>query len=124
MEAAEGDEVNVGIDSFSHLEELLAEGIFAGTADGPWFGLAQIDNGEREIGSPFRNGVPKFAGVIGPSHDVNVRTFGFFQELACGKRAYFGESYPELFVHGWRLFEGMIHESCQLPVAGKVAGNW
>ena len=120
MESAEGDGLGVIADSVLHFEELVAEGIVAGVTNGPRFGLAQIDEDEGEFRSALDNGSVEFVDRVGPGHDVNVCTLGFFQQFAFCEWEYLGESDPELLVHGRvRGTVEMIYESCRLPVTSK-----
>lgn len=112
VKASEGDSANIVMNTRFHLEEFFAQGEFAGTADLPRFGLAQIDDLEREFaGAEFERG-PELLRIVAPRHHVNVRSPSFLEELAPWQWLYFGETYPNLLIHG-RVFwtrESYKHE--------------
>ena len=100
MKAAESYQLHVIVGTICHLEEFIPERIVAGTANGPWFGLGEIDNNEVEFGGSLDDGGAEFIGGCGPGHHVNVGTASFIEQGTFRERPYFSESDPKLLVHG------------------------
>lgn len=100
MEAAESDHLDAVLGAIGHFEEFVAKRIVAGAANGPRFGLAQVDQDKVEFSRAFDDGGTKIVRVGGPRHDVNIGSTRTFQKIAFGERPYFRESDPELPVHG------------------------
>ena len=98
MEPSKRDRPNVSADAGFHLKELGAKFV-GGISNRPWLSIPELHDLEQQIRGTQSCHFLELFRTVRPRHDVNVSTFGFFEEFAAGEWMYFSESDPNLFVH-------------------------